>query len=139
MKLIETYRHSAPGYDPTFISDGWQAAFLNYAPAEALESIVKLDIHHLTDEVFVLLEGHAVLIAAAITEGAVRYDLRDMVPGVIYNIPRETWHKIAMQEGSRVCIVEKSGTHVSDFEFYDLSAREQRQLQEAVRNLTCQR
>lgn len=139
MKLIETYRHSAPGYDPTFISDGWQAAFLNYAPAEALESIVKLDIHHLTDEVFVLLEGHAVLIAAAITGGAVQYDLQDMVPGVIYNIPRETWHKIAMQEGSRVCIVEKSETHVSDFEFYDLSAREQRQLQEAVRNLTCQR
>ena len=135
MNLIETYRYDAPGYDPTFISDGWQAAFLNYAPEESLESIVKLDIHHLTDEVFVLLTGRAVLIAATIEDG-VHYHLIDMEPGVIYNIPRETWHKIAMYEGSRVCIVEKSNTHVSDFEFYDLSPREQEELRDAVNHLS---
>lgn len=134
MKLIQTYRHEAQGYDPTFISDGWQAAFLNYAPTETLESIVKLDIHHETDEVFVLLTGRAVLIAASISD-TIQYDLIDMEPGVIYNIPRETWHKIAMYEGARVCIVEKSNTHVSDFEFYDLSSREQEELQQAVNDL----
>ncbi|MBR5385543.1 MAG: hypothetical protein IK143_06760 [Bacteroidales bacterium] len=136
MKLIQSYRYDAPGYDPTFISDGWQAAFLNYAPAEALESIVKLDIHHETDEVFVLLRGHAVLIAATI-DGKISYDLVDMVPGVIYNIPRETWHKIAMSQGSSVCIVEKSNTHISDFDFYDLSPSQRKELQEAVNNLKC--
>ena len=134
MKLIESYRFDAQGYDPTFISDGWQVAFLNYAPAEALESIVKLDIHFLTDEVFVLLEGRAVLIAATIGD-TITYDLADMVPGVIYNIPKNTWHKIAMYEGSKVCVVEKSNTHVSDFEFHDLSAKEQKDLQDAVNNL----
>ncbi len=134
MKLIQTYRYDGQGYDPSFISDGWQVAFLNYAPAEALESIVKLDIHHQTDEVFVLLEGHAVLIAATIAE-TIEYDLVDMLPCVFYNIPRNTWHKIAMSEGSRVCIVEKSDTHVSDFEFHDLSLLEQKELQQAVKQL----
>ena len=134
MKLIEAYRHDSQGYDPTFISDGWQAAFLNYAPAEALESIVKLDIHFQTDEVFVLLEGRAVLIAATIGD-SIEYDLVDMRPGIIYNIPVNTWHKIAMYEGSKVLVVEKSNTHVSDFAFHDLSAQEQKDLQQAVRNL----
>jgi mannose-6-phosphate isomerase-like protein (cupin superfamily) len=134
MKQIQSYSYDAPGYDPTFISDGWQAAFLNYSPDEALESIVKLDIHHQTDEVFVLLRGRAVLIAATIA-GGVSYDLVDMLPGVIYNIPRETWHKIAMYEGSSVCIVEKNNTHVSDFDFYDLSPSQREELQEAVNNL----
>jgi hypothetical protein len=31
--------------------------------------------------------------------------------------------------------VEKSNTHVSDFEFHDLSAKEQKDLQDAVNNL----
>lgn len=135
MKLIEEYRHDSEGYCPSLISDGWQAAFLNYAPAEALEQIVKLDIHHLTDEAFVLLEGNSVLIAASIENDCVSYDLVDMQPGVIYNIPKETWHKIAMQPGSKVCIVEKANTHISDFEFYDLSDAQMKELQDAVNEL----
>lgn len=135
MKLIEQYRHDGEGYDPSLVSDGWQAAFLNYADAESLEQIVKLDIHHLTDEAFVLLDGHSVLIAASIADDVVDYDLVDMIPGIIYNIPRETWHKIAMKPGSKVCIIEKSNTHISDFEFYDLSAQQQKDLQDAVNSL----
>lgn len=135
MKLIESYRHDGEGYDPCLISDGWQAAFLNYADAESLGQIVKLDIHHETDEAFVLLEGHSVLIAAAIENDKIDYDLIDMEPCVIYNIPKETWHKIAMQKGSKVCIVEKANTHIGDFEFYDLSAEQMKDLQDAVNQL----
>lgn len=135
-QLIEKYTHTAQGYCPSLIREGWQVAFLNYAPAEALESIVKLDIHHHTDEVFVLLSGHAVLIAATISpEGEIEYDLIDMLPEVIYNIPQDTWHKIAMQPGSKVCIVERDRTHISDFEFYDLSEVQQQDLQRQVNSI----
>jgi len=135
MKLIEEYRHDSEGYNPCLITPGWQAAFLNYADAEALEQIVKLDIHYETDEAFVLLEGHSVLIAATIENDVVTYDLVDMQPSVIYNIPKNTWHKIAMKRGSKVCIIEKDNTHLGDFEFYDLSAQQQKELQDAVNNL----
>jgi len=135
MKLIESYKHDGEGYDPCLITPGWQAAFLNYAEAESLEQIVKLDIHYLTDEAFVLMEGHSVLIAAGIKDGVINYDLVDMQPCVIYNIPRNTWHKIAMQKGSKVCIIEKDNTHLGDFEFYDLSPAQQKDLQDAVHKL----
>lgn len=138
MKIIDTYNPGTAGYNPFLIGPLWQVAVLNYAPAEALEQIDKLDIHHQTDEVFVLLEGEAVLIAAQI-EGAtlLGYDLQPMQAGVTYNIRRNVWHKIAMEEGSRVLIVENSHTHLGDFEFFHLSAQQQKELclqVEACRN-----
>lgn len=120
-RLIERYSHPGEGYMPSLITRPWQAAFLNYAPAEALEAITKLDIHHLTDEAFVLLKGHVVLIAAKLGGETVEYELIDMVPEVIYNIPRNTWHKVAMEPGSSLLIVENARTHESDFEYFDLS------------------
>ena len=132
MKLIEQYTNHTPGYDPCLIRDRWQAALLNYSTDETLESITKLDIHYRTDEVFVLLAGHAVLIAADIDGGRVTYEAIDMQPNVIYNIPGNVWHKIAMQEDSQVLIVENSNTHLDDFAFYDLSPLQKEDLVKAV-------
>lgn len=132
MELIEKYIFNGKGYSPLLISDGWQVAFLNYAETEALESIDKLDIHFKTDEAFVLLSGSAVLIAANIVEDNISYDIINMKEGVIYNIPVNTWHKIAMYPESKVCIIEKSQTHLSDFEFYYLSNEQKRLLREEV-------
>lgn len=128
MKLIDKYTHAAEGYCPSLIAGKWQAAFLNYADAESLGAITKLDIHHLTDEAFVLLRGHVTLIAAAIREDRISWETIDMEPETIYNIPRETWHKVAMEEGSSLLIVEDSNTHISDFEFYDLSEEQKKEL-----------
>lgn len=129
MKIIECHDPRQAGYNPFLVGPVWQTAVLNYAPAESLERIEKLDIHHRTDELFVLLEGHAVLIAASLDDsGVADYDLQDMVPGAAYNIRRDVWHKIAMSEGSRVLIVENAGTHLGDFEFHDLSATEREEL-----------
>ena len=44
MKIIDAYDYGGTGYAPFLIGDKWQVAFLNYAPEEALESIVKLDV-----------------------------------------------------------------------------------------------
>ena len=84
---------------------------------------------------FVLLEGESVLIAAEIENDQITYDLINMKPGIIYNIPKNTWHKIAMQKGSKVCIVEKDNTHLGDFEFYDLSEEQKADLRNAVNQL----
>lgn len=121
MELIEKYQHTDNGYNPFLIRGGWQVAVLNYAPAESAEAIDKLDIHHKTDEAFMLIDGDVVLIAAAVSDSGIEYDMVKMEKGIVYNIPKNVWHKIAMREGSGVYIVENADTHVSDFEFYPLS------------------
>lgn len=132
MNLIEQYTHEGEGYNPFLIRPQWQVAILNYAPAEALEAIEKLDIHHHTDEVFVLLAGKSVLIAASIQNHIIAYHTVDMQPGVVYNVPCGVWHKIAMHEGARVCIIENPNTHLGDFEFYNLSVPQCKELAHAV-------
>lgn len=137
MKIIDCYKHEGQGYNPFLINDKWQIAFLNYAPAESLEAIDKLDIHHHTDEAFVLLRGKSVLIAATIDKDVIEYETIDMQLNVAYNIRKNVWHKIAMSEGSQVLIIENENTHLGDFEFYPLSENQKQQLRDAVNAAIC--
>lgn len=132
MKTIDDYKFSGEGYIPFLITSQWQVAYLNYAEAESLEQIEKLDVHHRTDEVFVLLHGQVALIGASIANGNIEYDVVNMQPGVVYNITKDNWHKIAMTPGSQVLIIENNDTHLDDFEFFELSTSQKMQLKECV-------
>lgn len=122
MKIIETKSHPGEGYLPLQIGPKWQIAQLNYALEESLEYKNKLDIHHLTDEAFLLIEGNAVLIAAVISQEEIFYDIRRMDSGVVYNIPKNVWHNIVLKEGAKVLIIEDANTHLplpeGDYDFY---------------------
>lgn len=122
--FIETYRHDGEGYSPFFIRDHWQVAQLNYMREQGLTGIEKMDKHLLTDEVFVLLRGTAVLIAAEEDSRGFHFQCVLMKPGITYNIPVNVWHNIAMDEQAEVIIIEKSNTHMGDFIYKPLSDTE---------------
>jgi endo-1,4-beta-D-glucanase Y len=130
--MIETYKIEGDGYHPFLIRDGWQVAQLNYQEEQHINNIKKLDVHLQTDEVFVLTKGVSVLIAANIEEGEPVFELELMEQHKVYNIPQDMWHNIAMEKGSEVIIIEKSNTHISDFEFFELSKEKQIELKEKV-------
>lgn len=132
MKLIETYIHETEGYNPMLIGPKWQMAILNYAPNENVINIDSLDVHFLTDEAFVLLKGDAILIAATIEKSIITYDMVNMKPNVIYNIPKNMWHKIAMEPEASVLIIEDSNTHNGDYKFHYLSEVQIEQLRSEV-------
>ena len=134
MKLIEAYQIKGNGYHPFLIRGGWQVAQLNYMPEQEIGNIAKLDVHYLTDEVFILQKGHAVLIGAQIQNEAVQFEVESMRPNVTYNIPAGTWHNIAMSEDCEIIIVEKSDTHISDFEYFQLSDEQKKEMETLVKN-----
>ena len=133
--MIETYKIEGDGYHPFLIREGWQVAQLNYQEEQHIDNIKKLDVHLETDEVFVLTKGNSVLIAAKIEDGEPVFELQLMEQQKVYNIPQDMWHNIAMEEGSEVIIIEKSNTHISDFEFFPLSNEKQIELKEKVKTL----
>lgn len=133
MSTIEKYKIKESGYHPFLIRDGWQVAQLNYDEGQKVENIYKLDMHNHTDEVFILLKGSAVLITATIDGSEPELEMELMQPEITYNIPQKTWHNIAMQEGSAVIITERSNTHVSDCEYYDLTEDKQLELRKRVK------
>jgi len=134
--LIETYTHPGEGYNPFFIKDNWQVAQLNYTPDQDIFGIKKMDKHGQTDEVFILLRGTAVLIAAEEHATGFTFQCVRMKPGITYNIPVNVWHNIATEKDAELIIVEKSNTHLGDFEYKPLSQQEKsglnRQIQDTL-------
>lgn len=121
---IESYEVLEDGFHPFLIRDTWQVAQLNYIEDQNIKNINKIDIHYQTDEVFVLLKGKAVLIAVIFDDDTPLFEVELMKQNRIYNIPKNMWHNIAMEEGSKVLIVEKSNTHLSDFDYFNLDSRQ---------------
>ncbi|BFP42515.1 hypothetical protein FGF1_33600 [Flavobacteriaceae bacterium GF1] len=133
--MIETFNIMEKGYHPFLIREGWQLAQLNFMEEQHIDRIAKLDVHLKTDEVFVALEGDAVLIAAILVNGEPEFELELMEHNKLYNVPKNTWHNIAMREGSQVLIAEKADTHLSDFEFYQLTQHKRMELKNKVNAL----
>ena len=50
--MIDLYQHTNKGYNPFLITPQLQIAQLNYSAEQELNNIVRLDIHHRTDEAF---------------------------------------------------------------------------------------
>lgn len=132
---IEKYRHEMEGYSPYLIGPKWQVAQLNYDPSMAPDSIEKIDIHHCTDETFLLMEGHAVLIAAEINDNGPKFEVIKMKPKVLYNIPKGCWHNIAMSEDAEVLITEDANTHLYDYEFYHFNSHEKEELKQLIKSV----
>jgi mannose-6-phosphate isomerase-like protein (cupin superfamily) len=134
-QLIEEYPHEGEGYDPCLIREPWQAALLNYAPEQGLERMEKMEKHAQTDEVFVLLQGSAVLIAAEMAGDTVRFETKRLEKGIIYNIPKEVWHNIAMAGDARIFICENAGTHLNDCTYFPLTAEQQEGLYRTLKEI----
>ncbi|MEO8117055.1 MAG: hypothetical protein ABI653_05345 [Bacteroidota bacterium] len=132
MNLIETYRYDGSGYNPFLIKEGWQVAQLNYMPEQDLLNIIKMDRHLLTDEVFVLLKGTAILIAATDNDNEFQFECVKMKAGITYNIPVTQWHNIAMDKDAEVIIFEKDKTHLGDFEYKQLSGAQKLDLKNLI-------
>lgn len=136
MNLIEEYIHEGIGYNPFFIRDGWQVAKLNPLPGHGLDEIDRIEVHNNTDEVFVLIQGTAVLIAANIQrDDNIRFQNILMKPGIVYNLPKGIWHNIAMDKGTELIIIEKDNTHLNDCEYQNLNLSQQAELKEQIKDI----
>ena len=133
MSLIETYTHNSEGYNPFFIQVGWQVAQLNYSEEYNINNIFRVDVHYKTDEIFILTKGSAILISAKIKDDEIEFEPIRMQIGIVYNIPKNVWHNIAMKENAEVIIVEKDNTHLNDFEFYNLRDDQKERLIKSVK------
>lgn len=129
LKLAQKFEYKGEGFSPLYINDKWQVAQLNYAPEQEIGNIKSVDIHFKTDELFVLLKGTAILIAAERQDDRyVRFETTFMQKGVVYNIPKMVWHNIALLEGAEVIIFEDKNSHLGEYEIVDLSQEEQTKL-----------
>ncbi len=125
MSLIQSYKATQKGFSPLLFQKHWQVAILSYVSFQNIKNIDKVEVHTQTDEVFLLQSGSVILISAQIKNKTIsKWEVVLMKPNVIYNIPRDLWHNMAMKKDSSVFIVEKRDTHKNDVQYHSLSKEE---------------
>ena len=80
--------------------EGWKIGFLRYS--DRFSKFDRLERHLLTDEVFVLLDGEAVLYTD-------KEEIK-MEKNYIYNLPKAEWHHIVVSKDAYVMVVENANT-----------------------------
>ena len=123
---LEIYDYGEKGYMPLVFTPGWQVALLNWMPLYDLENASEIEVHTETDEVFILWKGHGALFVE--TDQGLR--LEDMQPGVIYNVPKGSWHGVIATRDVSWIIVEDRDTHLHDTTIRSLTEAEKRTLRE---------
>jgi len=134
-QLIEIKSHEREGYKPLIYHSDWMVAMLNYFPEVDRTSMKKMEKHCHTDEVFVLLQGRAVLLVASGSERVDEIHPISMKKGVFYNVHQRVWHYIAMSRDARVVIVEKRDTNLNDFVYYHLSEEQVEKVKKEIQPL----
>ena len=122
---VEEHSWKDEGYCPLVFHRDWQVALLNWEPIFDREGVGEIERHCETDEVFVLWRGRAVLFTAG--EGGL--ELREMEPGVLYNVTQGTWHNLVATRDASWIIVETRDTHRHDTEIRPMTEAELAHLQ----------
>lgn len=114
MNGLDIYEYSGEGYDPTMHFESWRVAFLNSGERFKEESFTFMERHSLTDEVFVLLEGSAVLVIGK------EQNKVQMEKGKLYNVLKDCWHHVFLEDNSRILIIENHNTGKENTEYWYL-------------------
>ncbi len=99
-EYMDILTYTGEGYQALLDSDSWRVAFLRYN--QRFSAYDQVERHMGTDEIFLLLTGHAVLY---VEDEPVLLEACKMV-----NVRRGVWHHIVVTPDTTVMIVENSDT-----------------------------
>lgn len=110
MKELEIIQYTDEGYQVLVRYEAWRVAVISYAERFDRTHFSQMERHHLTDEVFVLLQGSAELILGGDGGVPTALHLVDMEQGRLYNVKRDVWHHIFVSRDAHVLVVENENT-----------------------------
>ena len=105
-KSVEISRFTGNDFQVMTQFEGWKIGLLRIS--ERFSAYKQEERHLLTDEVFVLLEGEAVLY--------VEDQQFNMETGTLYNVKKGAWHHTVVSEDATVMVVENSNTGAENTE-----------------------
>jgi ureidoglycolate hydrolase len=108
---IMSWEYGAEGLKRVYENSKWMVGIKNWKPANDVANIDCLERHNETDELFILLAGSCVLLAAnEKAGGGLALLATRMEPGKVYNIPRTLWHNTVTSKDVKLILVEDSST-----------------------------
>lgn len=120
----EVFHYEGEGIQCVYDNKNWVMCLKNWKPNNDIENIQYLEVHHATDEQFVLLQGKAVLLAAIRENEQFQIDVIPMEPCKVYNIPQGVWFNTITQKDTKLVYVQDAGTTAENSEYCDMSEKE---------------
>lgn len=118
--LLEMHEYLGEGYKPLIDFNCWRVAVLRYLDELQPDRISYFERHNETDEVFVLLQGQAVLFMGEGNETVETVSPVVMRNGVFYNVKRGAWHTAALSRDATILLVENRDTARENSSYFDL-------------------
>ncbi len=115
---VDVLNYTNEDFQPVVETAGWLVALMNWSPRFDLSAPRLVEAHPHTDEVFVLQHGRSVLFI--LTEQGL--DVFDMVPGVVYNVTRGTFHNVIGSRDAQWLIVELTEDPTNPTQYQQLDA-----------------
>lgn len=112
---MDIVKYNGEGYSTVIKYQSWRTGLIRWA--ERFENLAYFEKHNLTDEVFILLGGGAVLFTADDNMNIVRYEMEQ---GVLYNVRAAEWHAVTLSKDALVMVVENADTSRENSEYYYL-------------------
>ena len=131
----DVYENNGEGILCVYKNEKWLVSIKNWKPDNDIDGIAHLEIHHSTDEQFILAGGKAILITAEKEEDGFQIELTLMEQGKVYNVPKECWFYSITQKDTRMMYVQDSNCSMENSDFCDLSRDEIAYIQTNARRL----
>ncbi len=131
-QLLEVSTYSGDGYKPLIDFNCWRVALLRYCEDMEPAEMVHLERHLETDEVFVLLEGKAVLFLVG-GDGLGELNVEMMQPGLLYNVKQAAWHNAVLSHDATILLVENRDTCRDNSEYCPITTAQRVLITNAAR------
>ena len=131
----DVYENNGEGILCVYKNEKWLVSIKNWKPDNDIDGIAHLEIHHSTDEQFILAAGKVILITAAKADDGFKIELTLMEQGKVYNVPAECWFYSITQKDTKMMYVQDSNCSMENSDFCDLSGDEIAYIQTNARRL----
>lgn len=132
----DVYNNTETGIKVVYKNPKWLVCIKNWKPDNDIEGIEHLEIHHSTDEQFVLCHGKAILITAKYVNNAFTdINLTLMEKDKVYNVPEEMWFYSITQKDTKMVYVQDSNCSMDNSELKSLSAENIAYIKDEARKL----
>lgn len=122
---IDIFAHEGEGIDIVYDNKKWVVAIKNWKPDNDITGIHRLEVHHATDEQFILMAGDAILLTAEFAgDHFENIELEKMELGKVYNVPQDKYFYSITKQNSKMAYVQDAGTSLDNSEYFELNEEE---------------
>ncbi|MBQ4424184.1 MAG: cupin [Lachnospiraceae bacterium] len=134
-ELINILSYEGEGIDEVYDNGKWLIAIKNWREANTVEKVMRLEIHHTTDQQFMLIHGKAcLLLAPTDMDDDTVLKVQPLEIGKVFSLPKETWFNNVLSKDCKLMYVEGHDA-IDNSEYRPMSDKQRASLKELVGDL----